>query len=346
MEYKFLGKSGLQISRLSFGTMTFGGEGTFKHIGDASLVEAQNMVQICIDSGINLFDTADMYSNGKSEELLGKALGAKRDKVLIATKVFFRSGPEIHDVGLSRSHIIKSCENSLKRLNTDYIDLYQLHNFDSLTPLEETISTLDLLIKQGKVRYIGCSNFAGWQVLKALWISDRLGYYPLISQQVYYSMLSRDLENELIPASLDQNLGILVWSPLAFGLLSGKYRRHRPSPSGSRLAHMDAPGTVDWERLYKIADVMEEIGNSRGKTIPQVALNWILCRPGITSLIIGARNEEQLKDNLGAVDWKLTEDEVKRLEAVSELPENYPYWHQHKWGSERNPLTQRTYCPN
>ncbi len=346
MEYKFLGKSGLQISRLSFGTMTFGGGDTFKHMGDASLTEAENLISICLEAGVNLFDTADMYSLGKSEELLGKAIGAKRrGKVLIATKVFFRTGSGIHDVGLSRSHIIKSCEDSLKRLNTDCIDLYQVHNFDSFTPLEETLSTLDHLVKQGKVRYIGCSNFSGWHLLKAQWTSDRLGYTPLISQQVYYSLLFRELENELIPACLDQGLGTLVWSPLSYGLLSGKYRRGTPSPPDTRLAHVDMPGLIDWERLYRIVDSLEEIANARNKTIPQVALNWLLRRPGITSLVIGARNEKQLRDNLGAVDWSLTEGEVRKLEAVSEIPENYPYWHQHKFGGERNPYVQRAYNP-
>ncbi len=326
--------------------MTFGGEGSFKHMGDASVAEAEHLIDICIDAGINLFDTADMYSLGKSEEILGKAIGAKRrSKVLIATKVFFRTGPELLDVGLSRHHIIQSCEKSLKRLNTDYIDLYQMHNFDSYTPLEETLSALDLLISQGKVRYVGCSNFSGWQLMKSLWVSDRLGYQPFISQQVYYSLLARELENELIPLSLDQNLGILVWSPLAFGLLSGKYRRGRPSPQSTRLGYMEPPGFVDWERLYKLADAMEEIAGARNKSIPQVALNWLLRRPGISSLIIGARNETQLRDNLGAVGWSLTEEEVRRLSSLSDIPEHYPYWHQHKWGSERNPLKQQDYCP-
>ena len=288
---------------------------------------------------MNLFDTADEYSSGRSEEMLGAAIGPdRRDGVIIATKVFYRSGPELHDAGLSRKHIIKACESSLKRLNTDYIDLYQVHNFDSLTPLEETLSALDLLVRDGKVRYIGCSNYAGWQLMKALGISEKYHYQSYISQQVYYSLLARELENELIPLALDQNIGILVWSPLSFGLLSGKYRRNKENREPSRLDSMTAPGTVDYEKLYNIVDVLDEIAQSRNKTIPQVALNWILCRPGISSLILGARDEHQLQQNLEAVGWKLTSDEMKRLNDVSAVPEIYPHWHQHIWGENRNPV--------
>lgn len=344
MEYRFLGKSGLQVSRLCFGVMTFGGQGGFEHIGNASEQEARRQIDICFEAGINIFDTSDMYSQGKSEEILARAIGPdRRDQAIIATKFFFRSGEGIHDIGASRRHIIQACEASLRRLKTDYIDLYQIHQFDALTPLEETLSTLNRLIEQGKVRYIGCSNFAGWHLMKALGISQARGFEPLISQQVYYSLIARELELELLPLSLDQNVGIMVWSPLSFGLLSGKYRRNQPKPDNSRLAHMDAPGTIDWEKLYGIVDILDEIAKTKNKTIPQVALNWLCRRPGISTVIIGARNEQQLRDNIGAVGWSLTEDEVKRLDKASEVPEIYPYWHQHHWGAERNPQTQRTY---
>lgn len=342
MEYRFLGRSGLQVSALSYGTMTFGGKNDFAHMGNADVQEARRLIDICLEAGVNLFDTADMYSDGRSEEILGAALGPdRRHKAIIATKAFFRSGPELHDVGLSRMHIIKACEASLKRLGTDYIDLYQVHNFDSFTPLEETLSALDLLVKQGKVRYIGCSNYSGWQLMKALSISDARHYQRFISQQVYYSLLARELEYELIPVALDQQVGTLVWSPLSFGLLSGKYRRGSPKPEQSRLAHLEPPGVIDWEKLYDIIDILEDIAKAHGKSIVQVALNWLLQRPAITSLIIGARNEKQLRENLGAVGWKLTESEMKRINQASEVPEIYPYWHQHQWGDDRNPKLDR-----
>lgn len=343
MEYKFLGKSGLQVSRLCFGTMTFGGSHGFETLGNVSEEDAKRQVDICLEAGVNIFDTADMYSRGGSEEILGRAIGKRREQTIIATKVFFRMGEGIHEIGLSRKHIISACEDSLRRLNTDYIDLYQMHNFDAFTPLEETLSAMNTLLQQGKIRYIGCSNFAGWHLMKALGISERMGYDPIISQQVYYSLAARELEHELIPLSLDQNVGILIWSPLAWGLLSGKYQRNKPKPENTRLAFWDAPGTVDWNKLYDIVDVLAEIAKSKGKTIAQVALNWLLRRPGITSIIIGARNEQQLRDNLGAVGWSLSEEEVRRIEQVSDVPEIYPYWHQHRFAGDRNPLVQRTY---
>lgn len=338
MEYTFLGNSGLQVPRLCFGTMTFGGSHGFETLGNVPPDEAKRQVDICMDAGLNFFDTADMYSRGTSEEILGQAIGSqRRDKALIATKVFFRMGEGLHDVGLSRMHIIRACEASLKRLKTDYIDLYQVHNFDALTPLEETLHALDTLVQQGKVRYIGCSNYAGWQLMKALSISEKKGYQPFISQQVYYSLLSRELEHDLIPLSLDQKVGILIWSPLAFGLLSGKYRKDNPKPENTRLSSWDAPGEIDWAKLYRIVDVLDEIANARKKSVAQVALNWLLQRPGISSVIIGARNEQQLKDNLGAVGWSLTPDEVRKLEKASDTPESYPHWHQHKYAGDRNP---------
>lgn len=338
MEYRFLGKSGLQVSVLSFGTMTFGGADFFKSMGSTQAEEAREMVTVCMEAGINLFDTADIYSQGLAEKVLGEAIGKdRRDKVLIATKAFGRMGPGVHDTGLSRLHLIKACEDSLKRLNTDYIDLYQVHLHDALTPMEETLNTLDQLIRAGKVRYIGCSNFSSWQAMKALGISEKYGYQPFISQQMYYSLLVRDLEHDLIPFALDQRVGTLVWSPLSFGLLAGKYRKGAPSPSNTRLATLDALGPVDWERLYRIVNALEEIAAAHEKTIPQVALNWLLRRPSVSSIILGARTMEQLKDNLGAVGWSLTSEEVRRLDIAGEVPAPYPAWQQRQFGSERNP---------
>ncbi len=337
MEYEFLGKSGLEISRITFGTMTFGGGEWYNHSGNQQVDEAKQLVDICIDAGVNCFDTADGYSTGKSEEVLGKAIGQnRRDSVIIATKVFYPMGKERHDFGLSRRHIITACEASLKRLGTDYIDLYQMHEQDNKTPLEESLAALETLVAQGKVRYVGCSNFSGWHLMKALAIQDKRGFQPIISQQVYYSLLARELENELVPLSLDQDVGMLIWSPLSFGLLSGKYRRGQPKPENTRLNHWDTPGTVDYEKVYDIVDVLEVIAKERNKTIPQVALNWLLRRPSVTSIIIGARNEAQLKDNLGAVGWALSEDEVARLDKVSQRALPYPYWHQLLWSEGRN----------
>ncbi len=339
MEYTFLGDSGLQVSRLCFGTMTFGGSHGFQALGSVPAEEARRQIDLCFDAGVNFFDTADMYSRGKSEEILGQAIGKdRRDKAIIATKVFFRMGDELHDVGLSRKHILKACEESLRRLNTDYIDLYQVHNFDSRTPLEETLHALNTLVEQGKVRYIGCSNYSGWHLMKALSISERKNYVPFISQQVYYSLLARELEHELIPLSLDQKVGIMVWSPLAYGLLTGKYKGGKTNGAQTRLASMDAPGTIDWDKLDAIVEELGAIAKERGKSIPQVALNWLLQRPGVSSVIIGARNEIQLKDNLGAVGWTLNKDEMVRLNKVSATPEGYPYWHQHFYAGDRNPL--------
>ncbi len=340
MEYRFLGKSGLQVSALSLGTWTFGGSEDTQHIGKTQVAEARELVDICIEAGVNLFDTADEYSLGQAETVLGQAIGKeRRDKVLIATKVFFQMGPEIHDIGLSRRHIIKACEESLKRLNTDYIDLYQAHCFDALTPLEETLEAFDQLIRDGKVRYIGSSNFTAWQSMKAKSIAAKKGYQSFISQQVYYSLLGRDLEMELIPFAVDQKIGSLIWSPLAFGLLSGKYKRGTPPPAETRLV----PGAesflpIDMERFYTIQDVLEKIAAARAKTVPQVALNWLLQRPAVSSVIIGARNAQQLRDNLGAVGWHLTVDEMKQLDAVSRIPDTYPSWLQRRFASDRNPM--------
>lgn len=347
MEYRFLGRSGLQVSELSFGTMTFGGVDFFKNIGNTQVQEARKLIDICLEAGVNLFDTADMYSFGQSEKILGEAIGKeRRDKVLIATKAFMRMGPGVHETGLSRHHLIRACEDSLKRLGTDYIDLYQVHNFDMHTPLEETLSTLDQLIRDGKVRYVGCSNNSAWHAMKATAISERDGYQPYISQQIYYSLYERDIENELIPFALDQRLGTIVWSPLSFGLLSGKYKRDKPRPVEGRSSDLEGVlGSIDWERVYRIVDVLEEIAGARSKSVAQVALNWLLRRQTISSVIIGARNEEQLRSNLGAVGWSLTEPEVRKLEEVSAVPESYPTWHQHRFGGERNPPIAKMYRP-
>ncbi|MBD2100985.1 aldo/keto reductase [Leptolyngbya sp. FACHB-261] len=337
MEMRFLGNSGLRVSALSFGTMTFGGGEFFEHMGATQVDEARRLIDLCIDAGVNLFDTADIYSQGKSEEVLGQAIGKRRHDVLIATKAFARMGDGANDVGLSRYHLIRACEDSLRRLGTDYIDLYQVHGFDALTPLEETLRALDDLVRSGKVRYIGCSNYSGWHLMKALGVSECKGLEPYVSQQIYYSLVARESEYELIPLSLDQGVGILVWSPLAFGFLTGKYRRGQSEPEDTRRAKLGDVGTLDLEKGYDIVDVLDEIARDRNVTIPQVALNWLLHQPGISSVIIGARNEQQLKDNLGAASWKLTPDEVKRLNEVSEVPAIYPYWHQQKYGTERIP---------
>ncbi len=337
MQYRQLGASGLMVSELSLGTMTFGGEMHFKAMGNIQADEARRLVDLCFDAGMNLFDTADMYSAGKSEEVLAAALAGRRDRAIIATKAFARTGTGVHDVGLSRQHLITACEASLRRLKTDYIDLYQVHSFDCLTPVEETLRALDDLVRSGKVRYIGSSNHAGWQLMKALATSDRNGLARYIGQQINYSLLARDAENELMPLGLDQGVGILVWSPLQFGLLSGKFRRGAPKPEQSRLNELDEPGNIDHEQLYRIVDVLDGIARERSATVPQIALNWLLRKPCVANVIIGVRNEAQLKDLLATTNFALSADEVARLDEVSARPEPYPHWHQHKYGAERNP---------
>ena len=337
MELRFLGASGLEVSVLSFGTMTLGGEGRFAAMGNVQVEEARRLIEICIDAGVNLFDTADIYSFGKSEEVLGQALGARRKDIVLATKAFVRLEPGANKAGLSRRHIIEACDASLRRLGTDYIDLYQAHNFDSLTPLDETLRAFEDLVRSGKVRYLGCSNYSGWQLMKALAISDRLGTARYISQQINYSLLAREAEHELVPAGLDQKIGIMAWSPLHFGLLSGKFRRGQSNPSESRLNTLEAPGSIDPERLYKIVDALAEIAANRGVSIAQAALNWVTRKPGVDTVIIGARNEQQLRDNLAGATWALTDEEVESLDEVSALPIPYPYWHQKKFAGDRNP---------
>ncbi len=337
MEFRFLGNSGLEVSVISFGTMTLGGEGRFAAMGNVQVDEARRLVDICLEAGVNTFDTADMYSFGKSEEVLGQALGTRRRDVVLATKVFARMETGPHKCGLSRKHIIDGCEASLRRLGTDYIDLYQAHNFDCLTPLEETLQAFDDLIRAGKVRYAGCSNYGGWQLMKSLAISREFRLTRYISQQINYSLLARDSEHELIPVGLDQGVGVMVWSPLQFGLLSGKFRRGQEKPSESRLLQLDAPGTVDMERLYRIVDVLAAIAGERGVSVAQVALNWLIRKPRVDTVIIGARNEQQLRDNLAAAAWSLSAEEVGKLDEVSALPLPYPNWHQQKFAGERNP---------
>lgn len=336
MEYRQLGRSGLKVSVFSLGTMTFGGEGKFVKTGDTDLQGAKRQIGMALDAGINLFDTADVYSAGASEEILGQALKDTRDSVLIATKARFRMGGEINDAGLSRYHLIRAAEASLKRLRTDRIDLYQLHQWDGLTPLDETLEALDTLVRSGKVRYIGVSNFSGWHLMKAMGTATLKNYIAPVSQQIHYSLEAREAEYELIPATLDQHLGILVWSPLAGGLLSGKYRRNKASPEGTRqLANWGEPPIRDEERLYNIVDVLVGIAETRNVSAAQIALAWLAGRKGVTSIIVGARTDAQLADNLKAADVVLTEDERARLDKVSQLPLIYPYWHQALTASDR-----------
>jgi aryl-alcohol dehydrogenase-like predicted oxidoreductase len=337
MEQRLLGKSGLSMSVLSFGTMTIGGRDRFQHMGNLGVEETTRMLDICRDAGVTVIDTADMYSFGGSEEILGEALpGGRREQFVIVTKVFMRVGKGAHDIGLSRKHIVESCDGSLRRLRTDYLDVYMCHEPDQFVPVEETLRAFDDLVSQGKVRHIACSNHSAWHVMKALAAAERHSFPRYIAHQVNYSLLARDVEHELAPMGLDQGVGLMAWSPLHFGLLSGKFQRDA-RPSETRLNQLDAPGTVDLERLYRIVDVLTAIGRDRNVSAAQVALNWVMHKPGVDTVIIGARNEEQLRDNLAAAGWRLTNEEMARLDEVSATPEPYPYWHQHKFGIERNP---------
>jgi len=332
MEYRFLGASGLQVPLLSFGTATFDGAGTFfKASLSTGVAEATVLIDICLDAGLNFFDTADTYSQGLSEEILGKAVEGRRDKVLISTKGTFPFGDGPNNQGSSRFRLIKQVEGSLKRLGTDYIDIYHMHGFDGNTPVEETLRALNDLVQSGKVRYIAASNFSGWHLMKSLSLSERYGWNRYVGHQVYYSLLHRDYEWELMPLALDQRVGALVWSPLSAGLLGGKYRRHQPLPPDSRVAQGGSPipGTVvNYDHLYNIMDVLDEVAAETGKTVAQVAINWVLQRPTVSCIIIGARNRAQLEQNLGALGWNLTREQVQRLDAASQLPTPYPYWHQ------------------
>jgi aryl-alcohol dehydrogenase-like predicted oxidoreductase len=341
MEYRQLGGSGFKVPVLSFGTGTFGGGGEFfKAWGAQDVAEATRLVDVCLDAGLNLFDSADIYSNGMAEEILGRAIEGRRDRVLISTKGTFRFGTGPNDVGSSRHHLIRSVEGSLKRLGTDYIDLYQLHGFDAVTPIEEVLNTLDDLVRAGKIRYIGCSNFSGWHLMKSLAISEKYNLARYVANQAYYSLIGRDYEWELMPLGLDQKVGAVVWSPLGWGRLTGKIRRGQPLPETSRLQSKmvtDIGPPVTDEYVYKVVDALDEVAKETGKTVPQVALNWLLQRPTVATVIIGARNEEQLRQNLGAVGWDLTREQVAKLDQASAMIYAYPYWHQ-KGFAERNPF--------
>lgn len=335
---RFLGRTGLQVSAISFGAMTFGGARSdfFRPVGTTELEEARRQVDLCLEAGVNLFDTADVYSNGASEEILGAALGSRRDDILLATKLHGRTGPGVNDLGQSRHHVVRAVHDSLRRLGTDWIDILQVHGIDRRTDPAETLRALDDLVRAGTVRYIGCSNFSAWHLMKALAVSERehLSRYSLL--QAHYSLVSRELEHELVPLCLDQGVGILVWSPLSGGFLTGKVRRDRAAPEGSRQSAMGPPGGLaDPERALDVVEALVDIGVSRGVSPAQVALNWLLAKPGVTSLIVGARTVEQLADNLAASDWSLDPAEVERLDAISAPRLPYPQWHQLLYNSAR-----------
>lgn len=339
MEFRTLGRCGFSVPVLSFGTGTFGGGGEFfKAWGSTDVSEATRLVDICLDAGLTMFDSADVYSGGAAEEILGQAIRGRRDKVLISTKGTFQSGAGPNDLGSSRFHILRAVEGSLRRLGADYIDLYQLHGFDALTPAEETLSTLDDLVRAGKIRYIGCSNYSGWHLMKALDVSDRYGWPRFAAHQAYYSLIGRDYEWELMPLAADQGVGCVVWSPLGWGRLTGKIRRGAPLPEISRLQSKmvaESGPTVADEYLFRVIDAIDEIARETGKSVPQIALNWLIQRPTISTVVIGARNEEQLRQNLGAVGWSLTREQMAILNAASAVTPPYPYWHQA--GFSRNP---------
>ncbi len=327
MKMRFLGNSGVKVSEICFGAMTFGGKGYWKTIGELEQKDANELINMALDGGVNFFDTADVYSEGLAEEMLGKALGNHRNEIILATKVRGRTGKGPNDVGLSRHHIIENCNSSLKRLGTDYIDLYQLHSFDPYTPQEETLRALDDLVRSGKVRYIGASNHTGWQLMKALAISDKQNLEKFITLQAYYSLVARDLENELVPLCLDQNLGILPWSPLGGGFLTGKYRRGKERPKNARRSDPENQFLqFDEERGFDIVDELEKIAKNHNATITQAALNYLLRKPGVSSVIIGAKTKEQLADNLKTTDWEMTTEEVSKLDELSTPPKPYPYW--------------------
>jgi aryl-alcohol dehydrogenase-like predicted oxidoreductase len=340
MEHRQLGGSGLMAPVLTLGTATFGGSGEFfKAFGQGDAALASRLVDICLDAGLTMFDSADVYSAGQAEEILGQAIKGRRDRVLISTKGTFRVGRGPNDVGSSRHHLIAAVNNSLRRLGTDYIDLYQLHGFDALTPVEETLGTLDDLVRAGKIRYIGCSNFSGWHLMKSLAESEKRGLARYVAHQAYYSLVGRDFEWELMPLALDQKVGTVVWSPLGWGRLTGKIRRGQSTPAVSRLQSklaVDLGPPVADELLYRVVDALDEIASQTGKTVPQIALNWLLQRPTVATVIIGARNEEQLRQNLGALGWTLTREQIAALDAASTTTRTYPYWHQAGF-AERNP---------
>jgi aryl-alcohol dehydrogenase-like predicted oxidoreductase len=340
MEYRRLGNSGFHVPALCYGVLTFGGSNEFfKGFGSADLKEARRMVDVCLEAGVNLFDTADAYSGGLSEELLGKSLEGRRNEALISTKASFRMGPGANDLGNSRFHLIEACEASLRRLGTDHIDIYHMHGYDALTPVEETLGALDSLVKSGKVRYIGCSNFSGWHLMKSLMVSEKYGLARYTVHQAYYSAIGRDYEWELMPLALEHGVGTMVWSPLGWGRLTGKIRRGQPLHETSRLhVTKEKSPPVDDEAIYKMVDVMDEIAAETGKSVSQIALNWLLQRPTISTVIVGARNEEQLRQNLGAVGWNLTAAQVEKIDRAGAVVPPYPYWHQQGTSAARNPL--------
>jgi aryl-alcohol dehydrogenase-like predicted oxidoreductase len=345
VEHRQLGRSGLRVSALSLGTMTFGGRGNFAAVGSTDVAGAARQIDMCLDAGVDLIDTADVYSAGVSEEIIGEVLdgAGRRDRVLLATKARMPMGSGPNEAGLSRHHLIRACEASLRRLRADHIDLYQVHEWDGQTPLEETLEALDTLVRSGKVRYIGCSNYAGWQLMKALGVSERLGLQRFVSQQIHYTLQAREAEHELVSAGLDQGVGILVWSPLAGGLLSGKYRRGAQGPEGARqLTDWNEPPVHDPDRLYDVVDALVEIADGRGVSAAQVALAWLLGRPGVCSVIVGARTDEQLADNLAAAGLSLSDEERGRLDEVSAPPLPYPHWHQAKTASDRLGAPERS----
>ncbi len=339
MEYRLLGHSGLKVSALSFGAATFGGSGEFfKAWGETDATEATRLVDICLDAGVNLFDTADIYSAGMSEEILGKAVQGRRDKLLISTKATVRMGEGPNSIGASRYHLTRQLDSSLRRLGTDYVDIYHIHTFDAQTPMDETIDVLTSFVRQGKVRYIACSNFSGWHLMKSLAISERYGWQRYVAHQVYYSLVGREYEWELMPLGIEERVSALVWSPLGWGRLTGKIRRNQPLPKISRLhkTAVNGPLIAD-EYLYKVVDALDIVAKVTGKTIAQVALNWLIHRPTVASAIVGARNEEQLRQNLGAVGWRLTAEQIAQLDAASDVTPIYPYWQQYRFEERTSP---------
>ncbi|KAF1712560.1 aldo/keto reductase [Pseudoxanthomonas kalamensis DSM 18571] len=341
MEYRYLGNSGFRVPALSLGTGTFGGQGEFfKAWGSTDVAQARRMVDICLEAGLNMFDSADIYSKGAAESILGEAIkGRPRDSLIISTKATFRFGEGENQVGSSRYHLINAVDAALQRLGTDYIDLFQLHGFDARPPVEEVLSTLDTLVKAGKIRYLGVSNFSGWHLMKSLAAADRHGWTRYVAHQAYYSLVGRDYEWELMPLAADQGVGTVIWSPLGWGRLTGKIRRGQPLPASSRLQSQvanDAGPQVDPEHLYRVVDALDAVAQETGKTIPQVALNWLLQRPTVSTVVVGARNEEQLRQNLGAVGWNLSPEQMAKLDEASAVPKPYPYWHQAAF-AYRNP---------
>lgn len=334
MEQRLLGRSGLSVSVLTFGTMTVGGRDRFGKMGSLGVAETSRMLDVCREAGVTTIDTADVYSWGGAEEILGAALKGRRDEFVLVSKVFMRMGPGAHDTGLSRTHIVQACDASLRRLQTDYLDLYITHEPDMLVPFDESMRALDDLVRYGKVRYIGCSNHAAWQAMKALATSDRLGAARYVCQQVNYSLIARDVEHEIVPLAIDQGCGLMAWSPLQAGLLTGKFQRG-VRPAVSRLNELELPGTIDFDRVYRIVDVLTDLAAARGVTPAQVALNWVLSKPAVDTVVIGARDEAQLRDNLAAAAWRLSPEEMARLDEVSALPKPYPQWHQARFAAER-----------